>query len=389
MDLRFTAEEIAFREKARHWLDANVPRGPRPVEGPELLAYDKAWQRRQFDAGWAGISWPAEYGGKGLTIMSQLIWHEEYARAGGPPPRTCLIGMSHAGPTIMARGNDAQKREHLPRILSGERTWCQGFSEPDAGSDLANIRTRGMVKDDHISVTGQKIWTSHGQLAEFQELLVRTDPDAAKHKGLTWLICDMKSPGMTIRPLRTLAGRIQFCQVFYDDVRIPLSNVVGAINDGWSVAMSTLSFERGVTFIGEQIELSRTLEELTAYAETMPGPDGQGRAIDDAGIMMELATLRSEMAALRAMNYLNISRIARDGRPAPESSMPRLVGSELMQRMYRLAMDISGVDGLDVSSLFGWPAGYLQSISSTIYAGTSEIQRNIIGERVLGLPRGK
>ena len=389
MDLNFSLEEQAFRDQARKWLRTHVPRAPRPVEGEPMLAFDTTWQRKMYEHGWAGISWPSEYGGKDYSITFQMIWYEEYARAGGPRPGTCLIGLSHAGPTLITRGTPAQKAFHLPRILSGQCTWCQGFSEPGAGSDLASVRSRGVIDGDHLVVTGQKIWTSHAQLTDYQELLVRTDPSAPRHKGITWVICDMRTPGITIRPLKTLANRVQFCEVFYDDVRIPLSNVVGEINDGWSVAMSTLSFERGVTFAGEQIELSRTLEDLIAYAKTMPGPDGKHSAFDDDGIALELAILRSEIAGLRAMGYMNISWIGQSGRPGPEASMPRLAGTELMQRMYRLAMEIAGFSGLQITSLYDWTSGYLQSIATTIFAGTSEIQRNIIGERVLGLPRDR
>src|SRR5579875_882482 len=227
-----------------------------------------------YDAGWAGIAWPKAYGGRGATLMEQLIWFEEYARADAPDLSTLFVGLNHDGPTLMACGTEAQKAYHLPRILRGEVVWCQGFSEPNAGSDLAALQTRAVIDGDHLVVTGQKIWTSFGHVAEFQELLVRTDPEAPKHKGITWVICEMNRPGIEIRPIKTLAGNSDFCEVFYDGVRIPLANVVGRLNDGWRVAMATLSFERGTAFVPEQVRLARRVEELAELARTVPGPRG-------------------------------------------------------------------------------------------------------------------
>jgi alkylation response protein AidB-like acyl-CoA dehydrogenase len=353
--------------------------------------FDLGWLRLRWEAGWGGISWPEEYGGRGLSLTQQLIWHEEYARLGLPAVDSAFVGVNHAGPTLMARASAEQKASHLPLILQAEVLWCQGFSEPEAGSDLASLRTRGVVDGDELVVTGQKIWTSFADIADWQELLVRTDPDATRHKGLTWVICDMHSPGIEVRPIRTLDGDAHFAEVFYDAVRIPLSNVVGGLHDGWSVAMSTLSFERGTAFTASQVLLAQGVEALIEEARRRPGPDGSRRAIDDEEIARRLARLRSDAAALRSMTYAAVSRNARTPVPGPEGSMLKLYFSDLQQELGRLAMDVLGPDGLTLGSgadsARDWTRLYLNSYGETIGGGTSEVQRNIIGERVLGLPR--
>jgi alkylation response protein AidB-like acyl-CoA dehydrogenase len=392
MELRFTPQEEAFRAEARAWIEANMPRTP-PPEG-DLAArrtYDLAWQRRQFEAGWAGISWPREYGGRGATLHEQLIWYEEYARAGAPEVITGFVGLKHAGPTLIANGSEAQKAYHLPRILRGEVVWCQGFSEPNAGSDLAGLQTRAVIDGDHLVVTGQKIWTSFADVADFQELLVRTDPAAPRHKGISWVICPMDTPGIEIRPITTLSGSRHFCEVFYDGVRIPLANVVGQLNDGWRVAMSTLSFERGTAFLADQVRLAHRVDELIGLATTVPGPRGQARAIDDDEIARRLALVRAEVEAVRAMTYRSVGLAARTGVPGPEASVIRLFFSELQQRVDVLAMDVLGAPTVEEvgggSAAARWAETYLTQLSVTIGGGTKDIQRNIIGERYLGLPR--
>ncbi len=395
MELRFSDAEEAFRADARVWLEDNLPPDRRPeiADLPARRAYDMAWQRRMYDAGWAGINWPKEYGGRGASLMEQLVWYEEYARVGAPEVTTGFVGLKHAGPTLIACGSEEQKSYHLPRILRGEVVWCQGFSEPNAGSDLASLQTRAEIDGDHLVVNGQKIWTSFGHVAEFQELLVRTDPNAPRpHAGITWVICPMDAPGLDIRPIKTLAGNSDFCEVFYDNVRIPLANVVGALNDGWRVAMATLSFERGTAFMSEQVRLARRLAALVEVARQAPGPDGRGRAIDDDEIARRLALAAAEVEAMRAMTYRSLSLAARTGTPGAEASMIRLFFSELIQRIDVLAMDILGADavgGFDAAGASGgeWTERYLTGLSQTIGGGTKEIQRNIIGERVLGLPR--
>ena len=391
MDIRFSAAEEAFRADARAWLEANVPRGPRPagVDLRERRDYDLAWQRRMFEGGWAGVSWPREFGGRGASLMEQVIWYEEYARAGAPEITTTFVGLNHAGPTLIACGSEEQKAYHLPRILRGDVVWCQGFSEPIAGSDLASLQTRAVVDGAELVVSGQKIWTSFGNVAEFQELLVRSDPEAPRHRGISWVICPMDSPGIDIRPITTLTGDQHFCEVFYDEVRIPLRNVVGQLHDGWRVAMATLGFERGTAFLSEQIRLARRLEDLAALARSVPGPRA-GRAIDDDEIGRRLALARAEVEALRAMTYRSVSLAVRTGVPGAEASIIRLFFSELVQRIDLLALDILGpaaVERCEGSPAARWADSYLAGLSQTIGGGTKDIQRNIIGDRVLGLPR--
>ncbi len=391
MEIRFTAEEERFRQDARRWLEAHVPKTARPKGLEAQRDYELAWQRTLFDAGWAGINWPKEYGGRGASLMEQLIWFEEYARVEAPETKTHFVGLKHAGPTLIACGSPEQKAFHLPKILRGDVIWCQGFSEPNAGSDLAALQTKAVIDGDDLVVTGQKIWTSFGHIADFQELLVRTDPDVPKHKGITWVICPMKLPGMEIRPIKTLTGDSEFCEVFYDQVRVPLANVVGGLNNGWATAMATLSFERGTAFLSEQVRLARKVDALVALARRMPGPVGRARAIDDDQIARRLATARAEVEAMRAMTYRSVSLAARTGMPGAEASVIRLFFSELIQRVDVLTMDVLGPEAVERYALGGPTSrhteAYLAGLSQTIGGGTKEIQRNIIGDRYLGLPR--
>ncbi|HZE49721.1 MAG TPA: acyl-CoA dehydrogenase family protein [Jatrophihabitantaceae bacterium] len=372
MELTDVAEDDEFRAEVRDWLADHVPREPAPTDRAARRAFDMAWQRVQFDGGYAGVSWPAEYGGRGLGLTQQLIWYEECVRADSPDLGCGFVGINHAGPTLIARAGEDQKRYHLPRILRGESVWCQGFSEPGAGSDLAALTTRGRLDGDAIVVTGQKIWTSDGDIADFQELLIRTDPGSARHHGLTWVICDMRSPGIDVRPIMTMAGTTEFCEVFYDEVRIPVSNVVGELGAGWSVAMSTLGFERGTGFLREQLELARYIEDRL-------------RSGVDGAVAAGLATARAEARAMYAMTLRMVSRSARGDDLAASASMIRLYYSELRQRVDRLVVDGAGIDGL-----VRGPAvldRYLDGYKVTIGAGTKDVQRNIIGERGLGLPK--
>jgi alkylation response protein AidB-like acyl-CoA dehydrogenase len=382
VELALSPEDLVFRQAAREWLQENYPKERRPNDGPAMREFDLEWQRRQWAGGWAGVSWPKEYDGLGLPVLQQLIWLEECARIGAPDIDSRFVAVNHAGPTLIANGTDEQRAYHLPRILRGEVLWCQGFSEPQAGSDLASLRTTGVVDGDDLVVSGQKLWTSFADLADYQELLVRTDPTAPKHRGLTWVICDMTLPGITIRPIKTLDGLSHFCEVFYDDVRIPRSNVVGAINDGWRVAMSTLSFERGTAFTHGQVQLASIAERLVGYL----------RQTDAAAYRPELAeqlaTARAEIASLRALTYLNALRNVGQAVPGPEGSLVKLAYTELRQRLMRLALEIVG-PGSDLPGITDatWDEDYLFSYTETIAGGTSDIQRNIIGERVLGLPK--
>jgi alkylation response protein AidB-like acyl-CoA dehydrogenase len=383
MDITFSPEEQHFREECREWLHANSPKNKRPLHAADALSFDKAWQRSLFDAGWAGINWPKEYGGRGLSIVQQVIWLEEYAKANAPWIGANFVGVNHGGPTLIMNASDAQKEYHLPRILSGEAIWCQGFSEPGAGSDLAGIKTKARIEGDQLVINGTKIWTSFAHVADWQELVLRTEEGSRRHTGLSWLICDMHAPGIEIRPIRKISGQVEFAQVFYDDVRVPLANVVGGLGNGWKVAMSTLSFERGTGFIADQVKLSQEIEELIERARS-------SGAIKDDRIAWDLAQMRSEVAALRAMTYRNISEVVKNGQPGAEASVIRLFTAELGQRLDRMAVRLLGEEILDFRYGDDDAVGeYLRGFAGTIAGGSSQIQRDIIGERVLGLPKSR
>lgn len=377
-----------FRAECRDWLQDNVPKGPRPPDGLALRDYDLAWQRTQYEGGWAGVSWPEEYGGRGLSVLEQLIWHEEYARAGAPPSASMFVALSHAGPTLIVQGSEAQKSRHLPPILKGEENWCQGFSEPGAGSDLASLKTRGVVDGDHLVVTGTKIWTSYAEGANFQELLVRTDSEEPRHRGLTWIICDMSLPGIDIRPITAMSGVTHFAQVFYDEVRIPLENVVGEVNKGWAIAMTTLGFERGTGTIAHQIELANGVERLIRLAGETTDIETGRPLIDDDAFASKLAGLRAEVMALRSLTVASVSRGMREEVPGAEGNIPALYFGELTRRVNGAALEIFGPAALVRDGAHDWPLHYLESFKWAIGGGTSEIRRNVIGERVLDLPRG-
>jgi alkylation response protein AidB-like acyl-CoA dehydrogenase len=370
-----------FRDEARTWLHANRPRGPKPLEGWPLREYDTAWQRAQYDGGWAGIAWPRDFGGRGLSLIEQMIWWEEYSRAECPPLGSMFVAMSHAGPTLIMAGTEAQKANHLPMILKGEAIWCQGFSEPSAGSDLTSLQTRGEVDGEDLVVNGTKIWTSYGPVADWQELLIRTEPGSTGRKGLSWVICDMKAAGVTARPIKAMAGVTHFSQVFYDDVRIPLSSIVGELNQGWKTAMTTLGFERGAGTISHQIELAHIVRRLFELARGRRGEAAELLAAD-------LAMLRAEVAALRAMTALSISRGLREAVPGAEGNIVALYYGELTRRVHQAVIDLLGAEGLERGEgREDWPLHYLESFKWAIGGGTSDIRRNAIGDRVLGLPK--
>jgi alkylation response protein AidB-like acyl-CoA dehydrogenase len=366
-----------FRREARQWLEANAPTEPPPEDGPASREYVLAWQRKQARGGWAGLAWPKEVGGRGLSVLEQIVWFEEYARAGAPSPlNASFVGLNHAGPTLIACGTPQQKAFHLSRILAGEVIWCQGFSEPGAGSDLGSLRTRGRVEGDEIVIDGQKIWSSFADIADWQELLIRTDAQAKTSAALSWVACPMNAPGITVRPIRTMAGPRKYCEVFYDSVRVPLANVVGGVNNGWATAMSTLSFERGTAALALLIGLTLEVEKLLAAC-----PAGRPE------MRMRLARLRAEGASIRAATY----RFALDSEnavPDASGSIIRLSFAEFAQRVTAAAIDLYGIDAPEVVGAHGWGHDYLDAFSETIAGGTAEIQRNIIAERVLGLPKG-
>ena len=388
MEIAFTTEQERLREEVREWLAENLPRSPRPPStDASARDFDLQWQQTLFRGGWAGVSWPREYGGLGLDALEQLIFLQEYARAGAPDEGFRFNGLNLAGPTIIAFGDERHKREHLPPILQGKTIWCQGFSEPGAGSDLAALRTQGVVDGDELVINGQKIWTSFARFADFQQVLVRTDSSQQRHKGLSWVICRMDSPGITIRPIEDMAGGNDLHEVFYDNVRVPLGNVVGGLNQGWSVAMGQLGFERGTAFMPLQIELSRAVDELLDSVRGQRGPDGHS-LIDDDEYRRELDRLRVEVRALQSMTLMAVSRIRRNGRPGAEGSLLKLYYSDLVKRLGQLAMKVQGPERLSLDSAAGrWSQWMLWSFGVALGGGTSEVQRNIIGERMLGLPR--
>jgi alkylation response protein AidB-like acyl-CoA dehydrogenase len=348
-----------------------------------------AWQRRMFDGGWAGIAWPKEYGGRGASLHEQLIWFEEYARAGAPDISTLFVGLNHAGPTLVACGTPEQKAAHLPRILRGDVVWCQGFSEPNAGSDLAACRTRADLHGDTFHVTGQKIWTSYARFADFCILVTRTNFDAPKHKGLTFLLVDMKTPGITIRPLVEMTGVAWFNEVFFDDVQVPRDNMVGELNQGWTIAITTLAHERGGS--APHARLQGDIRDVLALAQRVEY--GGRTASRDPRFRQRLVQSWIDTEICKLLAYRNVSEMMRKGEPGPEGSYLKLVWSELDMRMKELAIELEGpyaalergaAQAIDAGR---WQYEYLWSRAASIYAGTSEVQRNIIAQRVLGLPR--
>jgi alkylation response protein AidB-like acyl-CoA dehydrogenase len=388
VDLRYTESEQAFRAELRTWLTETIPTlPPKPSrdDWPARRAYDTHWQKLLYDAGYAGISWPKEYGGRGATPTEQLIYLEESERAKAPYVGVNFVGLLHAGPTLIAEASDEQRQSHLPGILRGDEVWCQGFSEPNAGSDLAALRCRAVRDGDHYVINGQKIWTSHAEVADYCELIVRTDPDAPKHKGITWLIVPMDLPGIEMRPLRTLIGSTEFSGVFFDDVRVPVANRVGAENDGWRVAMVTFSFERGTAFVSDVIASMVLLHDVAEAARK--------RSLwDDTGLRREIGQLSGELDALWALIKRNVSEATRDGVPGVGASVFKLRFSEVRQRLGDVAIRVLGRGSLAMSDLGGDGSGALvedklNALSYTIAAGTSQIQRNIVAERILGLPK--
>jgi alkylation response protein AidB-like acyl-CoA dehydrogenase len=392
VDLRYTAAELSFRDELRTWLRATLPTlaAPPPADDwPARRRFDAHWQRLLFDAGYAGVDWPTEGGGRGASPVEQLIFKEECERAGAPYVGVNFVGLLHAGPTIIHEGTAAQRERYLAPILRGDEIWCQGFSEPDAGSDLASLRTRAVREGEDYIVNGSKIWTSHAEVADHCELLVRTADD--RSRGITWLIMPMDAEGIDIRPLRTIAGSGEFAELFLRDVRIPVENRVGDENDGWRVTMVTLSFERGTAFVGELLESMRLLGELRATAARLD-------LLDDVGLQRRIGHLTAAFDALWALTKRNVSEAAQTGIPGIGGSVFKLSFSEHAQALSDLAMEVLDRAALSLDPLDGAdgaPLGnteqisaWFKSISLTIAAGTSQVQRNIVGERILGLPKG-
>jgi alkylation response protein AidB-like acyl-CoA dehydrogenase len=388
MDFRDTREEAAFRKELRAWIADNLPEGwseRAPSSGRMDESISREWSKRLYDAGYSGLTWPKEYGGQDAPYTHQAIFLEESARA-ETPEHIGIIGLGMAGPTIIAHGTDEQKAAHLAPILSGEEVWCQGFSEPGSGSDLASLRTRAEDAGDHYVVSGQKVWSSFAHIADFCILVVRTDSNAPKHKGITYLLVDMHSDGVDVRPLVQITGDPEFNEIFFNDVKVPKTNIVGEANAGWGVAMTTLLHERGTLGFA----LTARLEVLMGKLIRLVDETGAG---DDPLIRDRVAQQWIDLQALKFTNYRALTTLMRTGVPGPEGSVAKLHWSESNQRLGKLALDILGVRALlddeDADWSGFWQYQQLRSRGNTIEAGTSEILRNIIAERVLGLPRSR
>ena len=388
MDLRFTDEDERFRAEVRSFLADNL-RGDfaelrgRGGPGDEHALFEgrRAWERLLGQAGWTGLGWPREHGGRGAPLIHEVLFHEEYARARGPG-RLGHIGEQLVGPTLLAFGTEAQKRRFLPPILRGDELWCQGYSEPNAGSDLANVQTRAVLAGDAWVVTGQKIWTSLAQTAEWCFVLCRTDPAAPKHRGLSYLLVPMRQPGVEIRPITQLMGTSEFCEVFFDGARTASENVLGPVHGGWKVAMATLGFERGVSTLGQQIGFENELAEVVTAARA----NGAAR---DPALRQRLA---DAFIGLRIMRYsaLRTLSASQRGELGREALSNKLYWATWHRDLGKLAMDVLGPAAEILAGapyeLTALQRLFLFSRADTIYAGTNEIQRNIIGERALGLP---
>jgi alkylation response protein AidB-like acyl-CoA dehydrogenase len=390
MDLSYSPEEERFRAELRSWLGKNPP-GEEPEELNEWVEYGKAWQRKLYEGGWCGVAWPKEYGGRGATLIEQVIFQEEMARARAPMLIN-LAGLTMGGPVLIAHGSEEQKRRHLQPILTADEIWCQGFSEPNAGSDLAALKTRAEIDGDSFLVNGQKVWTSFARYADWCMLLARTDPEAPKHKGITFLLVDMKSPGVTVRPLKQISGEEDFNEVFFEDVRVPRANVIGEVNRGWEIAITTLMHERATLTFTRQLQSRTALGDLLRQ---LPSWQVNGQtATRDPLLRQRVAQAYIESDVIRFTAYRSLTKTLRGGVPGPEGSLEKLFWSEMYQQMLESALGMQGpfaqlMKG-DARAIDHGRFQHLMLYSRgrTIAAGTSEIQRNILAERVLGLPRG-
>src|SRR5579864_7120240 len=398
MDFNYSEEAETFRREFRAWLEANLLKRSDPSEdlGGELMGEDdaswrrhRAWHQKMHAGGWVGISWPKAYGGRGATLEQQVVYNEEMVRARAPGIVNGL-GVMLVGPTLIHWGTEEQKQRYIPKILSAEEIWCQGYSEPNAGSDVASLQTRAVEEGDYFIVNGQKVWTSGAHHADWCILLTRTDPEAPKHKGISYLLVDMHSPGVTVRPLVQITGDRGFNEVFFEDVRVPKKNIVGEKNQGWQVAVTTLMFER--TGISTRQEMTGAVEDLAQLANSIRH---NGRsAWDDTSVRQKIAGFACEAAALRYSNLRQLTRRLKGLPPGPEGSVGKLSASELNMRIVKFAMELLGpYSQMTYEAPFAMDSGkwlykMLAARALTIAGGTSEIQHNIIGERVLGLPKG-
>lgn len=396
MDFSYSKAELAFRDELRKWLSAALPPGWgetvfEPDDEDERAQFRLEWERKLFKGGWNGINWPKKYGGRGATLIEQAIFAEEMAHARAPDGLN-IIGRNLAGTTLLHHGTEAQRERFLPKILSGDEVWCQGFSEPNAGSDLASVRCQAVREGDRFVVNGQKIWTSFAQYAQWCILLVRTDPTLPKHKGISFLLVDMKSPGISIRPLKQISGESEFNETYFDGVRVPAENLVGELNGGWHIAMTTLTYERGPEdSLGRQIRFKQELDRLLKTVSNLPR--GKGLAIDEPVIRDKLARSIAEIEIMRLSCLRSFSQTIRGKALGAEASMSKLYWSHVAQNFYETALESLGplaaiCRGDALSPADGrFQLSFLNSKAFTIYSGTSEIQRNVIAERVLGLPK--
>ncbi len=391
MDFYLDADAEAFQQELRTWLEANVPSDPMPSDPDAAFQYRRTWQKKMYEAGWAGIHWPKAYGGRGATLIEQAIFSQEMARAQAPNMANEL-GLMIVGPTLIAHGTEAQKTRYIPNILSGDEIWCQGFSEPNSGSDLASLQTRAEEDGDDFVVNGQKIWTSLAHYSDMCILLVRTDAEAPKHRGISYLLVDMQSPGVTVKPLRQMTGGAEFNEVFFENVRVPKTQLVGNLNEGWRIAMTTLTHERGSASFGTQVTIRNRLDTIIELAKTVRR-NGKPLSADPI-FRQKLADAYIRVDVMRLNNYRTISSQLRGREPGPEASLEKLYWSEAHQKMQEVGQELLGVHAQLTPTSPYYPTSvdlqylFLFSRAETIFSGTSEIQKNIIGERVLGLPKG-
>ena len=391
MRLSLNPAERAIRDEMHAFLAEHLPApGEVPADFDERVAFLRGWQRRLHEAGLVNVSWPREHGGRGATLMEQLVANHEMARAGAPE-LIGVVGLEVVGPTIVEHGTARQKAAFLPGILSADDIWCQGFSEPDAGSDLASLRTRAEDRGDHFVVRGQKTWTSWAQYASWCGLLARTDPDAPAHRGISYLIVDMRSPGIEVRPLVQVTGDAEFSEVYFDDVVVPRDMILGELNAGWGLAMHTLTNERGPAVAGRQVKLRVLLDGLVEEASRVPR-DG-APAIDDPAVRAALARAHVEIEVLRHQCYRSVGAAVARGQAGLESSVDKLFMATAEQRLGEACLAVLGPyatqpDGSpwDADNRL-WQSTYLYGRAASIYGGTAQIQKNIIALRILGLPR--
>jgi alkylation response protein AidB-like acyl-CoA dehydrogenase len=376
MDLTLNQEEQAFRDEVRSWLDANHPGAAPEGDDQARFEFEREWQGKLHAAGWAGISWPKEYGGRGATLIEQTIFSEEMARSKAPRPAN-ILGLVMGGPVVIAHGSEEQKERFLEPILSAEEIWCQGFSEPESGSDLASLKTKAVQQNGEWRVTGQKVWTTFAHEAKWCMLLARSDPDVPKHKGLTYFILDMEQDAVDVRPLRQITGEAEFNEIFMEDAYVPDENVVGGVGNGWMVGITTLMHERAGLGAASAVALRRDLDELIALVRER----GLG---EDPLIRDKIARLQISTEALRLGGLRTLTQTMRSGIPGPEGSLAKWQWAEANQALTELATEVLGPDGLERN---GWSYRFLRARANSIEGGTTEVMKNIIAERVLGLPR--